>query len=113
MRGEPHCGDQRGVESFVQRIEFRLAFAQACAVLLGVAAQAMQGGDDRAFPGAVAALHALAQRLAFDQHAKPRDVFEIAARDLADAKSALADRDDQAARDQPRQASRTGVAPMP
>src|SRR5271170_4185148 len=95
-------GDQRGVEALVQRVEFWLALAEAARVPADIALEAVERGDDFPFPGAVARFQAQAQRLPLDQSANADDVGEILARNRLDAKSALADRVDEAARGEPR-----------
>ena len=91
------------MEAFVQGVEGGSPSRKPRGFVADIALELVQGGDDLALPGGVAARHAEPQRLAFDHAADAHDVGEILARDRLDAKAALADGVDEAARGQPRQ----------
>ena len=87
----------------MQPVELRRTFAKHALRALDVAAHLMQRGDDAGLPWVATIQHRQPQRLLLDHRAHPCDVDEIVTADLGDAKAALPDADDQAARHQPRQ----------
>ena len=107
MRGQQPlgaaCRQQRGVKALVQPVEIRRTLAEFIAGALDMPAHLVQRADDTGLPGIVAVQDGKSQRLDLDHGAHLRDVEQILAADIGDAKAALADADDQPARYQPRQ----------
>ena len=88
----------------MQPVEIRRTLAELVAGPLDMPAHLVQRTDDRGFPGIVAVPDGEPQRLHLDHGAHLRNVEQILAADVGDAKAALADADNQSPRYQPGQA---------